>query len=64
MCRFFILLCSILLSPAFAARVAIIESYHADYAWDQAYVHGIQDVLTGHQLARFQLDTKRIQRED
>ena len=64
MYRLLILLCCFLLSPAFAARVAIIESYHADYAWDHEYVQGIEDVLAGHQLERFQLDTKRIQRED
>lgn len=64
MCRFLILFCCLLLSPAFAARVAIIESYHAGYAWDQEYVNGIEDVLAGHQLSRFQLDTKRIPRED
>lgn len=43
-----------------AANVAIIESYHAEYPWDQGYVSGIQDVLTTHTLKRFEMDTKRI----
>lgn len=64
MSRFLLLLCSFLLFPAFAAKIAILESYHAEYAWDHQYVQGIKDVLIAHQLTRFQLDTKRIQPQD
>lgn len=62
--RYLLLLLALLSFPSLAARVAIIESYHQGYAWDHEYVQGIEDVLAGHQLERFQLDTKRIGREE
>ncbi|UPW18586.1 sugar ABC transporter [Agarivorans sp. TSD2052] len=48
--------------PVFATQtVLVIESYHAEYAWDISYRKGIESVLKeGYQLEYFQMDTKRL----
>lgn len=43
-----------------AKRILIIESYHIGYSWDRNYVKGISEVLKGHDIVRFEMDTKRI----
>lgn len=48
-----------------AGKVLIIESYHAGYAWDESYLGGIEQVLDAdHQIVTFEMNTKRLPRED
>ncbi len=54
----------ILLIPANASalsRILLIESYHAEYLWDQEMVSGLEESTAGKiELFRFQMDTKRL----
>ncbi len=48
-----------------ATHILVIESYHAEYAWDIAYKKGLMDTLgTQHVFTFFQMDTKRIPKKD
>jgi len=41
--------------------VMVVESYHAEYAWDQSYLNGLREGLGAKvKLVRFQMDTKRV----
>ena len=45
----------------YGESILIIESYHAEYAWDKEYIKGITDNLEGeHTFSFFQMDTKRL----
>ncbi len=47
--------------PTGAANLLLIESYHAEYPWDQSYKAGIRAILGDkHQFHTFALDTKRL----
>lgn len=51
----------VLCHAAIAKKVLVIESYHAEYAWDTGYLKAIQEVLgKEHELHYFEMDTKRI----
>lgn len=40
--------------------ILVIESYHAEYAWDQSYLDGLTAGLgDGYKIINFQMDTKR-----
>ena len=55
--------CVLLALSAFAEEqtILLIESYHADYAWDVSYKKGIQEVLgSAYRVETFQMDTKRL----
>ncbi len=46
---------------ASAEELLIIESYHADYPWDQSYKEGIHSVIGDrYPLVNFEMDTKRL----
>ena len=48
-------------SAASQDLILVIESYHADYAWDKSYKKGIEEILKDkYNLAYFQMDTKRL----
>lgn len=52
---------ALLISPAFAAKILVIESYHAQYQWDIGYKKAIEDKLANNnQLHYFEMDTKRL----
>lgn len=41
--------------------ILVIESYHAQHAWDRSYIEGLKQSLgQGYQLHYFQMDTKRL----
>lgn len=45
----------------YAAKVVVIESYHQGYLWDKQYYQAILDNLTPqHEVSYFEMDTKRI----
>ncbi|MBO2618594.1 ABC transporter substrate-binding protein [Shewanella algae] len=47
--------------PTGAANLLLIESYHAEYPWDQSYKAGIRAILGDkHQFHTFALNTKRL----
>ncbi|EHH3078294.1 hypothetical protein MOV00_000798 [Vibrio vulnificus] len=51
-------------SFAYSAKVLIIESYHAQYEWDESYLYGIrQEVGERAQIATFEMNTKRVPKE-
>ena len=55
--------CALLALNAFAEEqtILLIESYHADFAWDASYKKGIQEVLgSAYRVETFQMDTKRL----
>ncbi|WED20931.1 hypothetical protein L3Q72_09790 [Vibrio sp. JC009] len=44
-----------------ASTILVIESYHAEYLWDQSYKQGLKDMLgMEHELVFFEMDTKRL----
>lgn len=43
-----------------AASILVIESYHAGFDWDQAYVKALNEQLPGHRVETFEMDTKRL----
>lgn len=48
-------------SPLFAAKILVIDSYHASYPWTQECRFGLKKNLDPtHQLEIFSLDTKRL----
>ncbi|WP_375748295.1 ABC transporter substrate-binding protein [Vibrio sp. HN007] len=53
-----------LLFTSFVARadvIYVVESYHAEYLWDQSYKRGLEEVLgADHELVYFEMDTKRL----
>lgn len=57
----YLFFCLTKVSDANAAKILIIESYHADYAWDIEYKKGILENVSGeHTFSYFQMDTKRL----
>ncbi|GLT18752.1 hypothetical protein GCM10007938_25330 [Vibrio zhanjiangensis] len=47
-----------------AAKVLLIESYHAEYPWDMSYVKGLKETISSStELLTFQMDTKRVPSE-
>lgn len=55
--------CALLALNAFAEEqtILLIESYHADFAWDASYKKGIQEGLgSAYRVETFQMDTKRL----
>ncbi len=46
-----------------ADLLLIIQSYHREYEWDAHYSQGIQKTLPNYDFAAFELDTKRLPRE-
>ncbi len=60
MVRITLLLC-LLSAPVMAAKVLVIESYHAEFGWDAGYRKGLIESLTpAHELTFFEMDTKRV----
>jgi hypothetical protein len=65
-----IVLCALLFAGLCAARAAaatilVIQSYHAEYAWDAEWLQTLRLRLTPeHTLLTFELDTKRLPREE
>lgn len=55
-------LCLFFMSFSVRADVIyVVESYHAEYLWDQSYKRGLEEVLgADHELIYFQMDTKRL----
>ncbi|WED24318.1 hypothetical protein L3Q72_15680 [Vibrio sp. JC009] len=50
-----------LCSFAHAETILVIESYHAEYGWNQSYRRGLEEVLNSkHKLVYFEMDTKRL----
>ena len=44
-----------------AKTILVVESYHAEYLWDQSYKQGLEDTLgASHKLVYFEMDTKRL----
>lgn len=60
---FFILF--LMITQCFARQtILVIESYHAQYAWDISYKKGIEKILgQTYNLIYFQMDTKRLPKE-
>ncbi len=55
------LLLSLLSAPVMAAKVLVIESYHAGFGWDSGYRQGLMESLASdHELTFFEMDTKRV----
>jgi len=55
-----VLLC-LLSSSALAEKILVIESYHADFGWDQGYRTGLESELKSqHQITFFEMNTKRL----
>lgn len=47
-----------------AKTILLIESYHAEFAWDVSYKAAIKEVLgPKHSLVTFQMDTKRLPKD-
>jgi hypothetical protein len=65
-----IVLCALLFAGlcavrASAATILVIQSYHAEYAWDAEWLQTLRLRLTPeHTLLTFELDTKRLPREE
>ncbi len=60
MYRLIILLC-FLSTSAIAGKVLVIESYHAEFAWDEEYRKGLESVLAPqNELVFFEMNTKRL----
>ncbi len=52
-------------TSALAEKVLVIESYHAEFGWDQEYREGLKSVLAPqYQLVFFEMDTKRLPIQD
>ncbi|MBF0377763.1 MAG: sugar ABC transporter [Desulfamplus sp.] len=44
--------------------ILVIESYHAEYAWDASYKSGLEEVLgKTYKLEYFEMDTKRVPKD-
>lgn len=47
-----------------AEHVMVIESYHAQYPWDQSYLEGLRETLGDRAtISTFEMDTKRLPKE-
>lgn len=46
-----------------AKTILVIESYHSEHKWDASYLSGLKKNLPDHHIVEFQMDTKRIPRE-
>lgn len=56
-----VLLLSLFAAPVMAAKILVIESYHAEFGWDTGYRQGLKESLTTeHELTFFEMDTKRV----
>jgi ABC-type uncharacterized transport system substrate-binding protein len=63
-----LLLClaALLPAPEVGAKetILVIESYHANYPWDQSYSEGLRETLgSRYDLVFFEMDTKRLPKE-
>ncbi|MBF0259392.1 MAG: sugar ABC transporter [Desulfamplus sp.] len=44
--------------------ILVVESYHAEYAWDASYKSGLEDMLgKNYKLEYFEMDTKRVPKD-
>lgn len=57
-----LLYCATLLAES--RQILVIESYHAEYPWDQSYLAGLRDKLPGYQIHTFEMDTKRLPKSE
>ncbi|MFH2093643.1 MAG: sugar ABC transporter, partial [Pseudomonadota bacterium] len=61
---FLLMLCLLtlpVLCQAAKSTILVIESYHAEYAWDASYKEGLEEVLgQTYNMEYFEMDTKRI----
>ena len=56
--------CFLLGNFANAATILVVESYHKEYKWDIGYKKAIEEYLANdHQLHFFEMDTKRLPKE-
>lgn len=63
--RLLAVLLMLVTTNAFATKVLLIESYHAEYPWDVSYVKGLeQTMLPSATLETFQMDTKRLPKSE
>lgn len=63
--RLLAVLLMLVTTNAFATKVLLIESYHAEYPWDVSYVKGLeQTMLPSTTLETFQMDTKRLPKSE
>jgi ABC-type uncharacterized transport system substrate-binding protein len=63
--RLLVVLLMMVTTNAFATKVLLIESYHAEYPWDASYVKGLEKTLLPSViLETFQMDTKRLPKNE
>lgn len=63
--RLLVVLLLVVTTNAFAMKVMLIESYHAEYPWDVSYVKGLeQTMLPSVTLETFQMNTKRLPKSE
>lgn len=57
----FLAYCFFFSTPAFAAKILFIDSYHASYAWSRDITKAIEETVngSGHDLKIHRMDTKR-----
>ena len=61
---FFLLLLMFPLSVLAQKTVFVVESYHAEYAWDASYIKALQETLgPRYKLEFFEMDTKRLPKD-
>ncbi|MBF0230186.1 MAG: sugar ABC transporter [Desulfamplus sp.] len=60
----FLVLILINIVSADQKTILVIESYHAEYAWDASYKSGLEEVLgKTYKLEYFEMDTKRVPKD-